>query len=337
MSGSVQISFDGPVRILRIARPAARNAIDSKTAYALREAWLDFDRDPEARVGILTGGDEVFCAGADLRDLDALAADAADIESPHGPLGFTRLSVSKPTIAAIAGYCVAGGLELACWCDLRIADDTAVFGCFERRFGVPLIDGGTQRLPQIVGLGRALEMILTGRPVTVQEAKAMGLVNEVVPPGQALERAIEIAKALADFPQAALRNDRRAVYEGLGLPIEEGLRVEARCGRETWTAVRRGRGRRRFRTARAGAAASNRPRLPASRIPHRQRRRPQTQEGDPQQVRQQQVDDLEPDRREEQDVHHAGQNLDEDEAASSTGEPADRSGPGWPASTGGAR
>ena len=230
MNGSVQVSSDGTVRILRIHRPAARNAIDSKTAHALREAWLDFDRDPEARVGILTGGDEVFCAGADLRDLDALAAEA---KGPHGPLGFTRLTVSKPTIAAIAGYCVAGGLELACWCDLRIADETAIFGCFERRFGVPLIDGGTQRLPRIVGLGRALEMILTGRPVTVQEAKAMGLVNDVVPRGQALKRAIEIARTLADFPQAALRNDRRAVYEGLGLPIEEGLRVEARLGKET--------------------------------------------------------------------------------------------------------
>ena len=235
MNEPVQVSLagTGSVRILRIHRPAARNAIDSKTAHALREAWLDFDRDPEARVGILTGGEEVFCAGADLKDLDALAAMTADAEGPHGPLGFTRLSVSKPTIAAVAGYCVAGGLELACWCDLRIADETAVFGCFERRFGVPLIDGGTQRLPRIVGLGRALEMILTGRPVTAQEARAMGLVNEVVPPGQALERAVEIAKALADFPQAALRNDRRAVYEGLGLPMEEGLRVEARCGRET--------------------------------------------------------------------------------------------------------
>jgi enoyl-CoA hydratase len=230
VNGTVQISSDGPVRILRIHRPAARNAIDSTTARALRGAWLDFDRDPEARVGILTGGEEVFCAGADLKDLEALAAEA---ESPNGPLGFTRLSVSKPTIAAIAGYCVAGGLELACWCDLRIADETAVFGCFERRVGVPLIDGGTQRLPRIVGLGHALEMILTGRPVTVLEAKAMGLVNEAVPRGESLDRAVEIAKTLAGFPQAALRNDRQAVYEGLGRPIEEGLRIEARLGRGT--------------------------------------------------------------------------------------------------------
>ena len=247
MDGPVQISSDGPVRILRIHRPAARNAIDFKTAHALREAWLDFDRDPEARVGILTGGGEVFCAGADLKDLDALAAGA---EGPHGPLGFTRLSVSKPTVAAVAGYCVAGGLELACWCDLRIADETAVFGCFERRFGIPLIDGGTQRLPRIVGLGRALEMILTGRLVTAQEAKAMGLVNEVVPPGGVLERAVEIAKALADFPQAALRNDRRAVYEGLGLPIEEGLRVEARCGRDTLASGESAAGARAFQDGR---------------------------------------------------------------------------------------
>jgi enoyl-CoA hydratase len=243
VSGSVQIASDGPVRILRIGRPAARNAIDSKTAQALREAWLAFDRDPEARVGILTGGSEVFCAGADLKDLEALAADA---EGPHGPLGFTRLAVGKPTIAAVAGYCVAGGLELACWCDLRIADETAVFGCFERRFGVPLIDGGTQRLPRIVGLGRALELILTGRPVPAHEARAMGLANEVVPPGRALERAVEIAKALADFPQAALRNDRRAVYEGLGLPIEEGLRVEARWGKETLASGEAGAGAKAF-------------------------------------------------------------------------------------------
>lgn len=247
MDGPVQISSDGPVRILRIHRPAARNAIDAATARALREAWLDFDRDPDARVGILTGGDEVFCAGADLKDLDALAEDAT---SPHGPLGFTRLAVFKPTIAAIAGYCVAGGLELACWCDLRIADDTAVFGCFERRFGVPLIDGGTQRLPRIVGLGRALEIILTGRPVTVQEARAMGLVNEVTPPGQALERAVEIAKALAAFPQTALRHDRQAVYEGLGLPLEEGLRVEARLGTVTLDSGEAGAGARAFQEGR---------------------------------------------------------------------------------------
>ena len=224
------ITSEGPVRVLRLNRPEARNAIDSHTARALREAWLDFDRDPEARVGILTGGDEVFCAGADLMDLQALAAGATGGE---GPLGFTRLAVSKPTIAAVAGYCVAGGLELACWCDLRIADVTAVFGCFERRFGVPLIDGGTQRLPRIVGLGRALDLILTGRPVHAGEALMMGLATKVVSQGEALSHAIKLAHTLAGFPPECLRNDRRAVYEGLGLPLEEGLKLEARLGAET--------------------------------------------------------------------------------------------------------
>jgi enoyl-CoA hydratase len=228
--GPLLVTSEGPVRILRLNRPEARNAIDAHTARALREAWLDFDRDPAARVGVLTGGDQVFCAGADLNDLEALAAAAT---GENGPLGFTRLAVSKPTIAAVAGYCVAGGLELACWCDLRIADVTAVFGCFERRFGVPLIDGGTQRLPRIVGLGRALDLILTGRPVHAGEALMMGLATKVVAQGEALKRAVELAHTLAEFPPECLRNDRRAVYEGLGLPLEEGLKLEARLGAET--------------------------------------------------------------------------------------------------------
>lgn len=238
------VTAEGPVRILRIDRPEARNAIDARTARALREAWQAFEADPEARVGILTGSDQIFCAGADLKDLDALAAE---IEGENGPLGFTRLTVSKPTIAAISGYCVAGGLELACWCDLRIADETAVFGCFERRFGVPLVDGGTQRLPRILGLGRALELILTGRPVPAREAQTLGLVNELVPAGQALARAVELAHALAAFPQAALRNDRQAVYQGLGRPLEEGLRIEARRGVETMESGEAGEGARAFR------------------------------------------------------------------------------------------
>jgi enoyl-CoA hydratase/carnithine racemase len=223
----VHVSEAGAVRILRIHRPEVRNAVDARTARSLREAWLAFDADPQARVGILTGGDEVFCAGADLEDLEALATK---VKGEYGPLGFTRLRVSKPTIAAISGYCVAGGLELACWCDLRIADETAVFGCFERRFGVPLVDGGTQRLPRIVGLGRALEIILTGKPVTALEALAMGLANEVVPRGRALSHAVELAQTIAAFPQTALRNDRQAVYEGLSLPLQDGLRLEARLG-----------------------------------------------------------------------------------------------------------
>ena len=220
----VEITSRGAVTVIRINRPHVRNAINRATAQALREAWLAFEADERARVGILTGGDEVFCAGADLEDLEALAAE---VEGEWGPLGFTRLWVSKPTIAAIAGYCVAGGLEMACWCDLRIADETAVFGCFERRFGVPLVDGGTQRLPRIVGLGRALELILTGRPVDAREALAIGLINELVPRGQSLKRALELAERLAGFPQVCLRSDRRAVYSGFGKDLAEGLRLEA--------------------------------------------------------------------------------------------------------------
>src|SRR5216684_2925120 len=212
-TNEIEVSYNGPITIISINRPKVRNAINKSTAQALKDAWLAFEADENALVGILTGGDEVFCAGADLNDVDGLAAE---IEGDFGPLGFTRLFVNKPTIAAVAGYCVAGGLEIACWCDLRIADETAVFGCFERRFGVPLIDGGTQRLPRIIGLGRALEMILTGRALSANEALTFGLANEVVPRGQSLKRAIEIGHMLTAFPQTCLRNDRQAVYLGLG-------------------------------------------------------------------------------------------------------------------------
>jgi enoyl-CoA hydratase len=226
----VKVMNSGPIAIISINRPHVRNAIDKSTAQALRAAWLDFEADENARVGILTGGDNVFCAGADLRNVDGLAEE---IDGEFGPLGFTRLFVSKPTIAAVAGFCVAGGLEIACWCDLRIADETAVFGCFERRFGVPLVDGGTQRLPRIIGLGRALEMILTGKPISAREALASGLVNEVVTPGQSLTRALEVAQTLAEFPQISMRNDRQAVYAGLGKELHEGLQIEAGFGIKT--------------------------------------------------------------------------------------------------------
>lgn len=226
----IEISHNGPITIISINRLQVRNAINKSTARELRDAWLAFEADEKAQVGILTGGDKVFCAGADLNNLDELVED---IEGDFGPLGFTRLFLNKPTIAAVAGYCVSGGLEIACWCDLRIADETAVFGCFERRFGVPLVDGGTQRLPRIIGLGRALEMILTGRPVSAREALAIGLVNEVVPPGQSLKRAVELAQKLAKFPQICMHNDRQAVYAGLGKGLTEGLQLEARSGTET--------------------------------------------------------------------------------------------------------
>lgn len=216
----------GPVVIVTIDRPDRRNAIDRGTAVALKEAWKRFDADPEALVGILTGNDRVFSAGADLRSFDL-------IDDPDGPLGFTRITLSKPTIAAIEGYCVAGGLEMALWCDLRVAGEGAIFGCLERRFGVPLIDGGTQRLPAIVGLGRALDLILTGRMVAADEALAIGLINRRVSDSQALPAAIGLAMELASYPQEAVRSDRAAVLAGLGMTIPDGLREERRLGLES--------------------------------------------------------------------------------------------------------
>ncbi len=226
----VTVTRSGAAFIVHINRPEARNAVNLETANALREAWLAFDADDTAKVGILTGGDAVFCAGADLKAAHELTPH---VLGENGPLGFTRLQVSKPTIAAIAGYCVAGGLELACWCDLRVADDTAVFGCFERRFGVPLIDGGTVRLPQIIGVGRALEMILTGRAIAAEEAYRWGLVNALTPRGEHLAHALALAEQIAQFPQVCLRNDRAALYAALGQPLTDALRIEAQYGAQT--------------------------------------------------------------------------------------------------------
>jgi enoyl-CoA hydratase len=214
----------GAAAIVTIDRPERRNAVDGPTAAALLEAYERFAADDGARVMVLTGaGEEAFCAGADLKALETLDPDA-----PGGPMGFTRVMPVKPAIAAIRGWCVAGGLELALWCDLRVAGEDARFGCLERRWGVPLIDGGTQRLPRVVGLGRALDLILTGREVDAGEALAMGLVNEVVPDPPA--RALELAEAIAAFPQDTMLSDRAATHAAL--PIEEGLALEARLGRE---------------------------------------------------------------------------------------------------------
>lgn len=214
----------GRTAVITIARPARRNAIDRATAVALADAWLRFEADDGALVGVLTGAGGTFCAGADLQAFDLEETDG-------GWLGFTRTMVSKPTIAAVAGHCVAGGLELALWCDLRVAGEDAVFGCFERRFGVPLADGGTQRLPRVVGLSRALDLILTGRPVPAGEAYRIGLVDRLVPPDTELAAALDLAAVVAAFPQETVRSDRAAVYEGLGLPLAEGLAVEARHAR----------------------------------------------------------------------------------------------------------
>jgi enoyl-CoA hydratase len=228
----------GAAAILTIDRPERRNAVDAETAEDLLEGFRSFERDDDARVLVLTGaGPEAFCAGADLKAIaevgegDLAARIEAVSERPEGPMGFTRLAASKPTIAAISGWCLAGGLELALWCDLRIATETARLGYPERRWGVPLIDGGTQRLPRIVGQGRALELILTGRIIEASEALDWGLVNEVVGPEGHLDRAFELAEGLAGFPQETMLSDRRAALEGLGLPLEHALALEAELGR----------------------------------------------------------------------------------------------------------
>ena len=214
------------VLTVTLARPERRNAIDGPTAERLAAAYAAFAADDEARVLVVTGaGGAAFCAGADLKAIETFAPRLHD---PGGPLGFTRRIPAKPAIAAIEGWCLAGGLELALWCDLRIATEGSRLGFTERRFGVPLIDGGTQRLPRIVGLGRALDLILSGRVVETDEALALGLVGEVVLPGRHVARALEIAERLAAFPQAAMLADRRAVHDGLGLPLAHGLALEAR-------------------------------------------------------------------------------------------------------------
>jgi enoyl-CoA hydratase len=219
----VRYERSGSASVLTLDRPDKRNPVDGETARLLGEGVARFERDDEARVLVLTGTGPAFCAGADLRALDTLNIDASE-----GPLGCTRLIPSKPTIAAVSGWCLAGGVELALWCDIRIAAEGSTFGLFERRFGVPLCDGGTQRLPRVVGLGRALELILTGRPVDAEEAHRIGLVNEVVAPGRHLERALELAERLAGFPQQTMLTDRRATIEGIGTTLAEGLELERR-------------------------------------------------------------------------------------------------------------
>jgi enoyl-CoA hydratase len=225
----------GAAGLLTIDRPERRNAIDGPTARALRAALRDFEADDGARVLVLTGSGDAFCAGADLKAIETLDAD-----DPDGPLGFTRTTPSKPAIAAVAGWALAGGLELALWCDLRVADETATFGCAERRWGVPLVDGGTQRLPRILGQGRALDLILTGRMVGAAEAHAIGLVTEVVAAGRHVERALALAERLAAFPQETMLSDRAAALAAPGLPLAEGLALEAALGRQRLAAARAG-------------------------------------------------------------------------------------------------
>jgi enoyl-CoA hydratase len=252
---SDQVTYErrGAAALVTIDRRERRNAVDGPTAELLAEAHRRFEADDEARVLVLTGaGDEAFCAGADLKAIETLGPR---LDSPDGPLGFTRLTPSKPAIAAISGWCLAGGLELALWCDLRIATADARLGFTERRFGVPLIDGGTQRLPRIAGLGRALDLILTGRILDAGEALALGMLTEVVPAGAHVARALEMAEALAAFPQQTMLADRRAAIEGLGQPLAAGLALEAESGRATFADARAGAGRFAAGEGRGGAGA----------------------------------------------------------------------------------
>ncbi|WNG55050.1 crotonase/enoyl-CoA hydratase family protein [Archangium gephyra] len=226
---NVRIEKKGSVTTVILHRPEVRNAVDGPTAEALAAAFREFEADAEARVGVLFGEGGTFCAGADLK---AVAEGRLPHLAPEGdgPMGPSRMVLSKPVIAAISGHAVAGGLELALWCDLRVAEEDAVLGVFCRRWGVPLIDGGTVRLPRLIGLSRAMDLILTGRPVPAQEALGMGLVNRVVPRGGAREAAEQLARELAAFPQACMNADRRSAYEQAGLPMEQALLQEFQRG-----------------------------------------------------------------------------------------------------------
>jgi enoyl-CoA hydratase len=228
---TVRYDSDGPVAIVTIARPEVRNAVDGPTAEALAAAFRRFEADAELAVAVLTGEGGTFCAGADLKAISSGRGNRVR-EAGDGPMGPTRMLLAKPVIAAVEGHAVAGGLELALWCDLRVAARDAVFGVFCRRWGVPLVDGGTIRLPRLIGHSHALDMILTGRPVSGEEALRMGLANRLVECGGALAAAVELGKELAAFPQLCLRSDRLSSYQQWGADQEEALRIETRLGGE---------------------------------------------------------------------------------------------------------
>jgi len=229
---TVRVEDRGAVRVVTIDRPEVRNAVDRPTADALEAAFVDFDRDDRLSVAILTGAGGHFCAGADLKGIGDGRGNRVLPDGP-GPMGPSRLLLTKPVLAAVEGHAVAGGLELAIWCDLRVAADDATFGVYCRRWGVPLVDGGTVRLPRLVGHGRALDLILTGRGVGAAEAERIGLADRVVPSGTALDAALELAGQLAAFPQRCLRSDRLAAYEQWGLDLDAALAAEYRHGIET--------------------------------------------------------------------------------------------------------
>ena len=237
---TVHIEREGDITIVTLDRPDVRNAVDSRTAKRLADAFVAFDKDDTARVAVFVGAHGTFCAGADLK---AVATGAFEITEPlrapidrhskNGPMGPSYLRLSKPVIGAIAGYAVAGGLELALWCDMRVVEEDAIFGVFCRRWGVPLIDGGTVRLPRLIGHSHAMDLILTGRGVDAHEAKSMGLANRVVPKGEARSQALAIARQLSRFPQTCMLNDRESAYAQWDLSFDDAMANESRLGWDT--------------------------------------------------------------------------------------------------------
>jgi enoyl-CoA hydratase len=231
---SAELEIQGAVAVLSIDRPDRKNAVDRRTAAELLAGYRRFDGDDALRVLVVTGRGGTFCAGADLKAMDN------DVDAAEGPMGFTRLVAKKPVIAAIEGWCAAGGLENALFCDLRVAGRSAQFGCLERRWGVPLIDGGTQRLPRLVGLGRALDLILTGRAIDAGEAHRIGLVDRVVDDGSALEAAVALGSEIAAHPWSCLIADRTSLYEGIGMSLEEGVYREGERGKDVLAEAAKG-------------------------------------------------------------------------------------------------
>ncbi|MGH3440580.1 MAG: crotonase/enoyl-CoA hydratase family protein [Nitriliruptorales bacterium] len=258
----IRTERDGPVLVVAIDRPEVRNAVDRPTADALEAAFRDFDADGDLSVAVLTGAGGAFCSGADLGAVSSGDERANRVEAgEHAPMGPTRLLLDKPVVAAVEGHAVAGGLELALWCDLRVVAEDAVLGVFCRRWGVPLMDGGTVRLPRLIGLSAALDLILTGRPVDGREAAALGLANRLVPPGEALAEAVALAHDIAAFPQRCLRNDRRSAHESFGLGLAEALMNEHAIGVTTIASGETVEGARRF-AAGAGRHGSFDPAAP---------------------------------------------------------------------------
>jgi enoyl-CoA hydratase len=252
VSDVVRVERDGPVTTVVLSRPDRRNAVDGATAAALADAFRQLDADPDAAVGVLHGEGGVFCAGADLKAVGTERGNRVDADG-DGPMGPSRMRLSKPVIAAIAGHAVAGGLELALWCDLRVAEEDAVLGVFCRRWGVPLIDGGTVRLPRLIGASRAMDLVLTGRPVAAEEALAIGLVNRVVPNGASRDAAEELARELARFPQTCMREDRLSLLEQEGLDERAALAREFEHGLRSLAEVQAGLERFRAGAGRHGA------------------------------------------------------------------------------------